>query len=292
MNNTNTDLKNLNTPNNPVRSWQGKIACQYMKKDLRRNHDEMKTSLNSFIYAHVLKGSAVVKYDNHIFTVNANDLVIFAPLSPPKAKEVSDDFEAIALFVSSEFASEAHNTRNLMMTLILTLNQPDNPVIKLTDKEMKYLEEILQIFTLHMQHGTTYTYDALHSLYGLYLADLMGIIERRGLAEHCSIRSYKLFLDFSKLLNEHFRSHHDITFYADKLGISARYLSMVTKEISHTTVATFINKKIMYEACWLLKTTDYSISEISKILHFSDQASFSKFFKRVNGIPPLQFRRG
>ena len=292
MNNTITDLKNLNTPNNPVRSWQGKIACQYMKKDLRRNHDEMKTTLNSFIYGHVLKGSAKIVYDNKLFSVTAGDLVIFAPLSPPKAKEVSDDFETIGLFVSSEFASEAHDTRNLMMTLILTLNQPESPVIKLTEEEMKSLVEIINLFIVHQKNSNTYTYDALHSLYGLYLADLMGIIETRGIEEHCSIRSYKLFLNFSKLLNEHFRSHHDITFYADKLGISPRYLSMVTKEISHTTVATFINKKIMYEACWLLKTTNYSISEISKILHFSDQASFSKFFKRVNGIPPLQFRRG
>ena len=126
--------------------------------------------------------------------------MIFAPLSPPKAKEVSDDFEAIALFVSSEFASEAHDTRNLMMTLILTLNQPESPVIKLTEEEMKSLVEILNLFIVHQKNSNTYTYDALHSLYGLYLADLMGIIERRGLAEHCSIRSYKLFLDFSKLL--------------------------------------------------------------------------------------------
>ena len=292
MNNTNIDMKDLNTPNKPFPSWQGKIDCQYVNKELKRDRTRMKTALNSFVYGQVLKGSAVVHYENNKFTATARDMMIFAPLSPPKIESVSDDFEGISLFVSSEFASESHDTRNMMMTLIITLNQPETPVVKLTEKEAHYLEEILRLIIIHTQNSGNHTYDALQSLYGLYLADLMGIIENRGLADHCAVRSYKLFLDFSKLLNEHFRCHHDITFYADKLGISPRYLSMVTKEISHTTVASFINKKIMYEACWLLKTTDYSISEISKILHFSDQASFSKFFKRVNGIPPLQFRRG
>ena len=291
MNNTENNMKDPDISKIPTRTWLGKIDCQYLNKDLKREKSQMKTAFNSFVYGQVLQGTAVVNYENNRFTVTSRDLLIFAPLSPPVIEKASDDFKGISLFVSSEFASESHDTRNLMMTLIITLNQPKNPVIKLTENEAKYLEEILNLLIIHMRNCGSHTYDALQSLYGLYLADLMGIIENRNLAEQCSIRSYKLFLDFSKLLNEHFRSHHDITFYADKLGISPRYLSMVTKEISHVTVATFINKKIMYEACWLLKTTDYSISEISEILHFSDQASFSKFFKRMNGLPPLQFRR-
>ena len=66
---------------------------------------------------------------------------------------------------------------------------------------------------------------------------------------------------------------------------------MVTKQITHSTVATFINRHLMLEACWLLKTTDYSIQYISELLHFADQASFSKFFKRINGQNPMQYRR-
>ena len=108
---------------------------------------------------------------------------------------------------------------------------------------------------------------------------------------HFTKHTLEVYTAFLRLINSHYLEHRDLGFYADQLGISTRYLSMVTKEVSHTTVATFINRKIMLEACWLLKTTDYSISKISELLHFSDQASFSKFFKRVNGVPPLQFRR-
>ena len=290
MNNTNTDKENKNSQF-PLHSWRGKIACQYMDKHLKRDNSQMKTALNSFVYGHLLKGQARINYNNISFTVSAGDQIVLAPFSPTVIEEVSDDLEGLCLMVSSEFAYESHDTRNLLQTLIITMNQPHNPVIKLTDEEAKLLEEILRMLIYHIEHSNNYTYDALQSLYGLYLANLMNIIDKRGLSNFACLRSYKLFMDFNFLLNKHFRNHHDITFYADQLGISPRYLSMVTKEVSHTTVATFINRKIMLEACWLLKTTDYSISKISELLHFSDQASFSKFFKRVNGVPPLQFRR-
>lgn len=44
------------------------------------------------------------------------------------------------------------------------------------------------------------------------------------------------------------------------------------------------------EARNLLALSEFSIQQIATELHFSDQASFSKFFKRWAGISPLEFR--
>ena len=124
------------------------------------------------------------------------------------------------------------------------------------------------------------------------LAELSNEIDQRSKDDNVvGQHAFKIFIDFNKLMRNHFREHHDITFYAEHLQISPRYLSMVVKKISHLTVATFINRYLMLEACWLLKTTDYSIQQISNMLHFADQASFSKFFKRLRGVNPLQYRR-
>ena len=251
----------------------------------------MKSGVNSFIYAQVLKGNATVNKLGSRCTAGPGDLMIFPPTDPPVIENISDDAEGYVLVVSTEFACELHDTRYLYQTLVLSHHQPDMPIIKLKEDEPIIAEQLFRCFMLHMQNPDKYTYDALQSLYGLFLSDLMGFIKKRGEIQISTLRSYKLMMDFHELLDENFPKHHDITFYADKLGISPRYLSMVCKEITHATVATIINKKIMYEACWLLRTTDYSISEISKRLNFSDQASFSKFFKRINGMPPLQFRR-
>ena len=147
------------------------------------------------------------------------------------------------------------------------------------------------MFMDRLEHSHGHTLEALQSLYGLLLSDAMAVLESNTKEDFTSQHAYQLFIEFCKILRHHFRERHDITFYAEKLNISPRYLSMVTKQITHNTVATFINRHLMLEACWLLKTTDYSIQYISELLHFSDQASFSKFFKRINGQNPMQYRR-
>jgi len=275
----------------PKKQWQGKIACQYIDKEMKLDKKQIKTTLNSFIYGHIISGNVRVKYDDRPITIEPHDMIIFAPLSHPQAIEISEDFKAIMLIVSCEFAYESHDTSNLLHTLILSLTKPKSPRIQLSEEEHELLLSSLKLFITHIQKPNEYTYDALQSLYGLYLADMMHVMTSKGMTHQGSLRSYKIFTDFNDLLLDNFREHHDITFYADRLGISPRYLSMITKEITNNTVATFINKKLMYEACWLLRTTDLSINEISQKLHFSDQASFSKFFKRINGNPPLHYRK-
>ena len=44
------------------------------------------------------------------------------------------------------------------------------------------------------------------------------------------------------------------------------------------------------EAAWLLRTTNLSIAQIADRLHFADAASFSKFFTRLKGQSPRDFR--
>lgn len=57
------------------------------------------------------------------------------------------------------------------------------------------------------------------------------------------------------------------------------------------TVIDYVNQFLLMEATFLLRTSDLSIAQISDRLHFSDQAAFSKFFYRLQGISPQNYRR-
>lgn len=271
-------------------SWKGKIACQYIYSNLRLDTSQVKTSVNSYIYAFFEKGSAKILYDKKEVTVQPGDFMFFPPHIPPVVLERTDDYEVICLIVSSNFVLDCPTARNLYQTASFTTNGK-YPVLHLEEKVRNDLLSTLMSFMSHLSHPHSHTTEALQSLYGLMLSDLLAIVETNNSETYTSQHSYKLFVKFNELLRIHFREHHEISFYAEQLGISPRYLSMMTKQIAHTTVAAFINNHLMLEACWLLKTTDYSIQRISELLHFADQASFSKFFKRVNGRNPLQYRR-
>ena len=271
-------------------SWKGKIACQYIRSNLRLDTRQVKTSVNSYIYAFFEKGSAKILYDKKEVTAQPGDFIFFPPHIPPVILERTDDYEAICLIVSSNYVMDCPIARNLYQTASFTTNGKA-PVLHLDETAQNNLRNTLLSFMSHLSNPHSHTSEALQSLYSLMLSDLLAIVET-GISEaYTSLHSYKLFVKFNELLRVHFREHHEISFYAEQLGISPRYLSMMTKQITHTTVAAFINNHLMLEACWLLKTTDYSIQRISEILHFADQASFSKFFKRVKGLNPLQYRR-
>ena len=44
--------------------------------------------------------------------------------------------------------------------------------------------------------------------------------------------------------------------------------------------------------CEYLKNTNYSLKEIAILTGFYDEFSMSKVFKRIEGMPPGEYRRG
>jgi AraC-like DNA-binding protein len=74
------------------------------------------------------------------------------------------------------------------------------------------------------------------------------------------------------------------------LCISTQYLSIILKEITGHTANYWISKKITAQARVLLRTPNLTIKEITDKLHFADQSSFGKFFKKQTGISPKKYR--
>lgn len=99
-----------------------------------------------------------------------------------------------------------------------------------------------------------------------------------------------LFLRFSQLANDNFRTHHNLKFYADKLALTNIYLSRVVKKISGQTVKYHIDRLIAMEASYLLQNTDHPISRIGEMLLFANSGSFSRFFIRWQGVSPKEYR--
>ena len=104
-------------------------------------------------------------------------------------------------------------------------------------------------------------------------------------------RVEEIFIDFIRLLPQHFAEHHDIAFYASALNISPVYLSRIVRQVTGRTVIDYINQHLLMEASYLLRTTSLSITQIADQLHFADTPSFSKFFSRNKGVSPKDYRK-
>ena len=96
---------------------------------------------------------------------------------------------------------------------------------------------------------------------------------------------------FTELLERHHKKEREIAFYADKMFITPKHLSQVIKDYSNKTALAFIEEYVIAEAKSMLLSTTLSIQQISDELNFPSQSVFGKYFKRVTGKSPTEYRR-
>ena len=96
---------------------------------------------------------------------------------------------------------------------------------------------------------------------------------------------------FKTLLEQHFKTQNQVSFYADKLNITPNYLNIRAKKVMGVSASHSIQQRIILEAERLLITTDRSIKEIAYELGFQDTGYFTHYFKKWQHKTPGEFRK-
>lgn len=77
---------------------------------------------------------------------------------------------------------------------------------------------------------------------------------------------------------------------AGKLAVSHTHLTDTVKKERGQHPCYFYDEKIINEAKALIKESDQSIAEIARVFTY-DPSNFSKFFKKMTGTTPGEFRK-
>jgi AraC family transcriptional activator of pobA len=93
-----------------------------------------------------------------------------------------------------------------------------------------------------------------------------------------------------RLIDEHFRKERLISFYADKLAMTADRLNDHVKRVTGVTAGHLIRQRVLTEAKRQLVFTTQTIHEIAYDLAFSDPSHFTRFFRKQTGTTPQAFR--
>lgn len=104
-------------------------------------------------------------------------------------------------------------------------------------------------------------------------------------------RAQELAKSFFDLLVKNFRSGRSVAFYAEKIFVSPKYLSMSVKAATGRSAQCWINESLLFESKRLLLTTSMSVRQIADMLNFPDSSSFVRFFRMHDGCTPLVFRK-
>ena len=274
----------------PMDQWDGKIYCNETDAAVTFRANETHGYMAAYTFTLVLEGTLTLVYNGRQLTLHVDDVYMYSPGLPVTIVSASDDYHAICLLADEHVTIESPTVHDLVHIAYAPLVQLHEPKLKLAhDDAMRLGDKMREIRDyLHSEH--IYKEKILQMLYAVFLLDLQNAQERALPQRSVPPRVEEIFIGFLRLLPLHFAEHHDIAFYAERLNISTVYLSRVVRQVTGRTVIDYINQFLVMEASFLLRTSDLSISQIAGQLHFSDLASFSKFFSRQKGVSPKEYR--
>ena len=107
-----------------------------------------------------------------------------------------------------------------------------------------------------------------------------------------SSRQVELYNKLMALVAEHYREARDVAFYAEKMNVTTKYLSQITRRIADKSPKQVVADYVMREVERELVSTSLTVQEISYLYGFDSQVLFCKFFKNQRGCSPTEFRNG
>jgi AraC-like DNA-binding protein len=96
--------------------------------------------------------------------------------------------------------------------------------------------------------------------------------------------------NFSKLVEQHYKTHHRVADYAELLFVTPKNLSKKIGLISKSSPNEIIKDRIILESKRLLVHTTMTVKEIAYSLNYEDDAYFNRFFTKHTGLSPVSFR--
>ena len=104
-----------------------------------------------------------------------------------------------------------------------------------------------------------------------------------------SSRQKDIYTRFVRDVNQHFRQHRDIAFYAGLQCVTPKYFGQMVRRACNRQPADIISEHVILEAKILLRSQHYTVQQVCNMLNFPNPSFFGKYFKAHVGQTPRQF---
>ncbi len=237
-----------------------------------------------------LNGHMRVNLNLNEYKLQRNCIQIVTPGAIAQCVEITPDSRmAIIAFATVNNLPEGNPQSVLIMRKFLI----DNAMLKLSDREMgEMIGFYHQIRQQLVQPERLFTHEIINSYIQIFyysLCQLMSPYIEQQDTQYVS-RKKQIFDQFTLLLRQHYTQERSISFYAEKLCITPKYLSQVIYDISGQHARNWIRDHVILEAKALLKCGKYNVQQVSDLLNFANQSFFGSYFKKAVGCSPSAYQ--
>lgn len=221
-------------------------------------------------------------------SLKAGDVVFLASNSLVRFEQFSDDVHGAGLSMSDDLFDMALGST---MPAAFDGHLRDF-VLHLDAKQFNHLDDMHHLLYNQVALSGDSLQVTLH-LIGAFIHQVAHYWQASEAYEHqVQSREQQLFANFMQLVAQHAPTEHNITFYASKLCLSPRYMSTIIKRVSGKPAKQWIDDAIVARIRVALRHTDKQLTQISDEMNFTNTSFFSKYFKRLTGMTPLEYRNG
>ncbi|GGP86408.1 AraC family transcriptional regulator [Streptomyces melanogenes] len=145
----------------------------------------------------------------------------------------------------------------------------------------------------HVHHGSALaetTTELLRHLLAALLLRIALLPEPEG--EPAPLGPNELFTRFRAELERSYATTRSVDAYAARLGVVPKTLTRACRQAVGRSAKQLVDARVVLEAKRLLVHTDLSASAVGRHLGFTEASHFGKFFARLTGVAPGDFRRG
>ena len=278
-------------------NWQEKIS-QTLPENMRIDNDLIiisesgmndlisaprKVDVTTFIIVDSGRSKAIV--DGRQYSLEAPAVAVVMPDQTYLLLEASDDLKFRAIVMSRKFTDSLFGLYNGNSGLYAMI--AENPVLDISSDLASFNTYYKILLTVVKSPLKKFRFESakhltLSMLYH-YSRKLENVIVEK---DKRQIRYEQFLADVRK----NYRINRTLPFYAGKLGVSVSYLTDLMKDKHGMTAAEYIDRQTVIECKALLNSTDLPVARISRMLNYPSPSVFGKFFKRMTGISPTEYR--
>lgn len=254
-------------------------------------HGAFKTPTNTIVIC--VNGSVRFQINGRAVTVGKNELLICPPQTIIDDAEASVDNECKILCMTDRIMQSFLRSHINVWNEAVYVNR--QLVSRLDDKASTFFVKFYEIANMCLagDKSSRYMRDILKSLLQAGILGLCHILEKSmSTAPVVTARSHteSTFRRFLQMLTDEGTCRRSVVYYAQKLYITPKYLSMICSKHSGKTAKEWINDFLTEKLHYLLKSTDMPIKAVSEVMGFPTVSSMGRFTRAHLGMAPLAYR--
>lgn len=235
------------------------------------------------------KGRATVEHNHIAHELPTHGIYIVFPGNIFSFADISDDFEMYRLYLSNDIFDETtYNLPNSFFSHIA-----DKPVYGLSEEEFySFASDHLRVIISKIadRDNICRREMVVNLLCNLFLEIYDKIVRFCRIDTSSRSHRKRLFDRFADLLWA-YPYKRDVSFFADKLCITPKYLSVICNDTTGIPAKEFIDRCLICELKQMLRTTDLTVKQIAERFDFPSTGNMCRYFKARTGITISAYRQ-